>query len=66
MAAEPLPELAAVHWRPRVDPRRLRRTDKLWTATTVAHVVPFLAAGLALFLVEPLAAPVTLASFAHT
>jgi hypothetical protein len=65
MAAEPLPELAAVHWRPRVDARRLRRTDKLWTATTVAHVVPFLAAGVALFLVEPLAAPVTLASFAH-
>ena len=65
MAAEPLPELAAVHWRPRVDLRRLRRTDKLWTATTLAHVVPFLAAGIVLFLVEPLAAPVTLASFAH-
>ena len=57
MAAEPLPELAAVHWRPRVDAQRLRRTDALWTATTIAHVVPFL--------VEPLAAPVTLAAFAH-
>jgi hypothetical protein len=65
MAAEPLPELAAVHWRQRVDARRLQRTDALWTATTVAHVVPFLAAGVALFLVEPLAAPVSLASFAH-
>jgi hypothetical protein len=65
MAAEPLPELAAVHWRPRVDTQRLRRTDALWTATTIAHVVPFLAAGSALFLVQPLAAPVTLAAFAH-
>jgi hypothetical protein len=65
MAAEPLPELAAVHWRPRVDPQRLQRTDALWTATTIAHVVPFLAAGIALFLVEPLAVPVSLAAFAH-
>jgi hypothetical protein len=65
MSAEPLPELAAVHWRPRVDAQRLRRTDALWTTTTVAHVVPFVAAGAALFAVEPLAAPVTLASLAH-
>jgi hypothetical protein len=30
-----------------------------------SHVAPFVGAGVALFLVEPLAAPVTLASFAH-
>jgi hypothetical protein len=65
MSAEPLPELAAVHWRPRVDAERLRRTGALWTTTTVAHVVPFVAAGVALFAVQPLALPVTLASFAH-
>lgn len=65
MAAEPLPELAAVHWRPRVDARRLRRTDALWTTITVAHIVPFLAAGLVLFAIEPLAVPVTLACLAH-
>jgi hypothetical protein len=65
VGGEALPELAAVHWRPRVTPERLDRTAGLWTATTVAHVVPFLAAGAALFAVEPLAAPVTLASFAH-
>ena len=65
MAAEPLPELAAVHWRPRVEPGRLRRIDLLWTASTLAHVVPFIAAGVALFLVQPLAAPVSLAAFAH-
>jgi hypothetical protein len=62
---EPLPELAAVHWRPRVDAQRLDRTALLWTAVTVAHVVPFIAAGVVLFLVQPLALPVSLASFAH-
>ena len=65
MAAEPLPELAAVHWRPRADARRLDRTSMLWTATTLAHVVPFIAAGIVLFVVQPLALPVSLASFAH-
>jgi hypothetical protein len=65
VAAEPLPELAAVRWRPRVDERRLDRTGALWTATTVAHVVPFIGAGALLLAVEPLAVPVSLASFAH-
>jgi len=65
VAVEPLPELAAVHWRPRVDAERQRRTGTQWTAITVAHVVPFVGAGIALFLVEPLAAPVSLVSFAH-
>jgi hypothetical protein len=65
MAAEPLPELAAVHWRPRVDPRLMRRADALWTATTIAHVVPFIAAAVALVLVQPLAAAVSLAALAH-
>ena len=37
----------------------------LWTATTVAHVVPFIAAGIVLFVVQPLALAVSLASFAH-
>ncbi len=60
-----LPELAAVHWRPRVDESRLRKLGAGWTATTVAHVVPFVGAGVALLAVEPLALPVTLASFAH-
>ena len=65
MAAEPLPELAAVHWRPRADPRRLDRAGLMWTAITVAHVVPFIAAGIVLFLIQPLAVPVSLASLAH-
>jgi len=65
VAAEPLPELAAVHWRPRADAGRLDRTSLMWTAITLAHIVPFIAAGVALFLVQPLALPVSLASFAH-
>jgi hypothetical protein len=65
VSAEPLPELAAVHWRPRADARRLDRTGLLWTAITVAHVVPFIAAAIVLFLVQPLALPVSLASLAH-
>ena len=65
MSAEPLPELAVVHWRPRADARRLDRTGLLWTAITVAHVVPFIAAAIVLFLVQPLALPVSLASLAH-
>jgi hypothetical protein len=65
VAVEPLPELAAVHWRPRADARRMERTSMLWTAITVAHVVPFIAAGIVLFVVQPLALPVSLASFAH-
>jgi hypothetical protein len=65
LPAGSLPELATVHWRPRVDTRRLERTNLMWTAITVAHVVPFIAAGVVLFLVQPLALPVSLASFAH-
>jgi hypothetical protein len=60
-----LPEVASVHWRPRADPRRLRRRGALWTATTTAHVVPFLGAGAVLVAVQPLAAPVSLAAVAH-
>jgi hypothetical protein len=65
VAVEPLPELAAVHWRPRVDAERLERAGMQWTAITVAHVVPFIVAGVALFLVQPLAAPVSIVSLVH-
>jgi len=64
-ALEGLPERQAVHWRPLVDEQRLRRTARLWTAVTAAHVVPFIGAGVVLFAVQPLALPVTLVSFAH-
>jgi hypothetical protein len=64
-AAAPLPERAAVHWRPPMDARRLRRRGRLWTLTTAAHVVPFIGAGVVLLVVQPLAVAVSLASFAH-
>lgn len=60
-----LPELAGMPWRRRIDDARLRRAGRGWTVSTTAHVVPFVTAGSVLFLVEPLAAPVSLACFAH-
>jgi hypothetical protein len=54
-----------VYWRPRVDADRLRRIGRLWTLTTVAHVVPFLLAGAALLWLEPLSAPVALLCLVH-
>jgi hypothetical protein len=63
--AAPLPELASVHWRPRVDERRLDRVGALWTLTTVTHVVPFLAAGAGLIALQPLAAPVAFVCIVH-
>jgi hypothetical protein len=65
VAEAALPELAAVPWRGRVDARHLQRRGWLWTLQTVAFVVPFTAAGIVLILLEPLAVPVALASFAH-
>ena len=62
---EVLPETAAVHWRPRVDDARLRRLGRLWTLTTVAHVVPFVGAAALLMWLNPLALPVALACVAH-
>jgi hypothetical protein len=67
VAAEPavLHETQAVYWRPRMDAGRLRRRGRLWTATTVAHSVPFAAAAIGLALLEPLTFPVGLALLAH-
>lgn len=65
MATAALTELASVPWRPPTDRARLRRFGHLWTAWTVACIVPFAAAGVVLLWIQPLAAPVALASFAH-
>jgi hypothetical protein len=54
-----LPELAAVHWRPRADAAFLRRADHRWTASTVAHEIPFLATAAGLPLLSPVLAPVS-------
>lgn len=60
-----LPELAGVPWRRRASDETLRRRGRLWTLTTVAHVVPFLAVAVTLMLLNPLAAPVAVAALAH-
>ena len=62
---EVLPETEALHWRPRVDAAQLRRQGRLWTLTTVAHVVPFVAAAAMLMWLQPLALPVALVCLAH-
>jgi len=64
-ALEGLPERETVHWRRRVDARSLRRRGRWWTATTVAHTVPFICAAIALGVLEPVTIPVSLALLAH-
>ena len=66
MAAQAaLPELASVPWRSRTDARWLRRYGRLWHAWTLLYTVPFAAAGVAMLALEPLTAPVALATLAH-
>jgi hypothetical protein len=65
MEAGALPELAAVPWRKRASATTLRARGRLWTLTTVAHVVPFIAVAIVLMLLQPLSAPVALAALAH-
>ena len=65
MAAAPLPETEAVYWRPRMDPQRLRRRGRLWTATTAAHTIPFCATAALLLALEPLSAPVAAIALVH-
>jgi hypothetical protein len=60
-----LPELATVHWRPRVDARSLRSSGRLWTASTIAHAVPFVAAALVLGVLKPVTLPIGLILSAH-
>jgi hypothetical protein len=64
VSAQALPEIAAVSWRRRADDRSLRRRGWGWTVSTVANAVPFLAAAVALVVVEPLTVPVAAMSLA--
>ena len=59
MSAEALPETAGVHWRPRMDERRLDLYARAWTATTLAHVVPFCLTAAVLLLIEPWLVPMS-------
>jgi hypothetical protein len=64
-SVEGLPERQTVHWRRRVDESSLRRRGRWWTATTIAHTVPFICAAVALGVLEPVTIPVSLALLAH-
>lgn len=60
-----LPELAAVHWRPRASEERLTRTGRLWTLSAIAHTVPLFAAAVVLAALDPITVPVGLVLLAH-
>jgi hypothetical protein len=64
-AGQVLPELASVPWRVPTDRHWLQRWGRIWQAWTALFTVPFVAAGVGMFLLEPLALPVSLAAFAH-
>jgi hypothetical protein len=59
-----LPELADVPWRPLVDERSLRRTDRRWTTWTLAHELPLLATAVGLAVLRPILIPVSLVALA--
>jgi hypothetical protein len=54
-----------VHWRPRADAESLRRRGRLWTATAIAHTVPFTVVAALLLYLEPLTFPLGLILLAH-
>jgi hypothetical protein len=60
-----LPERAAVAWRAPMDERALRARGRLWTLSTAAHSVPFVATAGLLVAVEPGLAPVSALALAH-
>ena len=64
-AGAELPELATVRWRARVDERSLRRAGRLWTLSTTAHTVPFVAVAVVLGVAGPILLPFALLSLVH-
>jgi hypothetical protein len=64
-AAPVLPETAAVYWRPRLDEARLQRRGRVWTLSTLAHTIPFLATAVLMMLLEPLSFPVAVVAVMH-
>src|SRR3954452_18333019 len=65
MSEAALPELAAVPWRRRETDRTLRVRARLWTLTMFAHVVPFCIVAVAMFLIQPYSAPVSVIAVAQ-
>lgn len=60
-----LAETRTVYWRPRVDARRLEVRGRLWTASTVAHTVPWVVMAGVLMALNPLSAPLAIILAAH-
>jgi len=60
-----LPERSAVAWRATMDERALRLRGRLWTLSTAAHSVPFVATAGILVAIEPGLAPVSALALAH-
>lgn len=59
-----LPELEALRWRRRADAASLRRADRTWTLSTVAHVIPFLITAVVLPVLAPVLAVVSVFALA--
>ena len=59
-----LPELATVAWRARADERSLRRADRLWTLSAIAHELPFLGTAVGLPLLDPVLLPASVFALA--
>jgi hypothetical protein len=64
-AAPVLPETSAVYWRPRIDAASLRRRERGWTASTLAHTIPFVGVAVLLIALEPLSFPVAAVALVH-
>jgi hypothetical protein len=60
-----LPETAAVYWRPRLDAVRLRRRERGWTLSTLAHTIPFVGVAVLMLALEPLSFPVAAIALVH-
>lgn len=60
-----LPELAGVSWRPRVSDETLRRAERLWTLTIVAHTVPFVGFSALVAVLSPVTAPIFVLALAY-
>jgi hypothetical protein len=60
-----LPERATVAWRAPVDARSLRARGRLWTLSTAAHSVPFVATAGILVGIEPGLVPVSALALVH-
>jgi hypothetical protein len=60
-----LPERAAVSWRRPADASSLRARGRLWTLSTAAHTVPFVATAAILVAIQPWLAPVAVLALVH-